>query len=153
MSVFHGVRCCKICCILSLYFLGMTLDQPLRNECPRQTMNLAPPKRTELSWGIWRTRTNFAPTFIWTFSLYPKNRDIKTFVTLKSLAIILPTTRFNIKKFYMVLSLRLCVLYDVTTNDFCLTQPQQSGFVWPRYTVFTVRYALSPYIKHTRSIL
>jgi hypothetical protein len=136
MSVFHGVRCRKIFCILSLYFLGMTLDQLLRNECPRQTMHLASPKRTELSWGIWRTRTNFAPTFTWTLSLYSKNRDIKTFVTFKSLAIILPTTRFNIKKFYMVPSLRLCVLYDLTTNDFCLTQPQQSGFVWPRYSVY-----------------
>jgi len=140
MSVFHGVMGRKIFCILSLYFLGMTLDQLLRNECPRQTMHLAPPRMAELSWGIWRTRTNFAPTFSWTFSLYPKNRDIKTFVTFKSLAIFLPTTRLNIQNFYMVLSLRLCVLYDLTNNnDFCLTQSQQSGFVWPRCTVFTAR--------------
>ena len=33
-------------------------------------------------------------------------------VTFQSLAINLRTTRFNIQKFYMVLTLRLCVLYE-----------------------------------------
>ena len=33
------------------------------------------------------------------------------------------TTRFNNPKFYMVLALGICVLYDLTTNsDLCLTQ-------------------------------
>ena len=45
-------------------------------------------------------------------------------LTFKSLAITLRTTRFNIQKFCMVLTLGVCVWYGLTTNrDFCLTQP------------------------------
>jgi len=36
----------------------------------------------------------------------------------------LRTTRFNNQKFYMVFTLGICVLCDLTTNnDSCLTQP------------------------------
>jgi hypothetical protein len=34
-----------------------------------------------------------------------------TFLTFYSIAVTLHTTRFNIKKFYVVPTLRLCVLY------------------------------------------
>ena len=50
--------------------------------------------------------------------------DFTELLTFQRLAITLRTTKFNIQKFYMVLILRLCVLYDLTTNsDFCLQQP------------------------------
>jgi hypothetical protein len=38
-------------------------------------------------------------------------RRLQWSLTFYSLAVTLRTTRFNIKKFYMVLTLRLCVLY------------------------------------------
>jgi hypothetical protein len=46
------------------------------------------------------------------------------YLTFQILAITLHTTRYNIKKIYLVLTLLLCVLYDPTANsDFCLQQP------------------------------
>jgi hypothetical protein len=58
------------------------------------------------------------------------------------------TTSFNIQKFYMVLALRLNVCID-----FYLAKHQRIGFLQLRWRVFTVRYALSPYIKHTILVL
>jgi hypothetical protein len=44
-------------------------------------------------------------------------------LTFQNPAITLRTARFNIQKFYRVLTLGTCILYDLTTNsDFCLTQ-------------------------------
>jgi hypothetical protein len=51
-------------------------------------------------------------------------------LTFWSLAITLRTTRFNIQKYYMVLTLRLCVLYGShNKQDFNVTQHWQIGFV------------------------
>jgi len=62
-------------------------------------------------------------------------------------------TRLNTRKVYMLLSLRLCVWYDLTRNsEFCLKQYQQIGFLQPRLKVFTPRYGLSHYIKQTHLI-
>jgi hypothetical protein len=38
-------------------------------------------------------------------------------LTFQSLAVTLRTTRFNIKKFYVVLTLRLCVLYGSQNKE------------------------------------
>jgi hypothetical protein len=54
----------------------------------------------------------------------------KVRLSFERLTITLRTTRFKMQKFYMVLTLRLCVMYELTTNsDFCLAQPWQIGFV------------------------
>ena len=67
-----------------------------------------------------------------------------------TLAVTLRTTRFNIQKLYMVLTLRLCVVPRAKNKQRILALHNISRLVlYKRGEVITVRYALSPYIKQT----
>jgi hypothetical protein len=62
-------------------------------------------------------------------------------------------TRFNIKKFHVVPTLRLCVLYGSQNKQQLLPyKTLRDWFLYPKWRVFTVRYALSPYIKQIRFV-
>jgi hypothetical protein len=62
-------------------------------------------------------------------------------------------TRFNIKKFYVVLTLRLCVLYGSQNKQQLLPyKTLKDWFLQPKWRVFTARYALSPNTKQMRSV-
>ena len=70
-------------------------------------------------------------------------------LTLESLLLTLSTTKFNIQKFYIVIAWNLCVLYGSRNKKQILPYATLKDlFLWPRWTVFTVRYTLSPYITH-----
>jgi hypothetical protein len=65
----------------------------------------------------------------------------------------LRTTRFNIKKFYVVPTLRLCVLYGSQNKQQLLPyKTLRDCFLKPTWRVFTARYALSLYIEQTRFV-
>jgi hypothetical protein len=69
------------------------------------------------------------------------------------LAVTLCTTRLNIKKFYVVPTLRLCVLYGSQNKQQLLPyKTSRDWFLSPKWRVFTARYALSPYIKQIRFV-
>jgi hypothetical protein len=54
----------------------------------------------------------------------------------------------------MPLILRLCVLYGSENKEQLLPcTTLKDCFLYPRIRVFTARYGLSPYIKHTRFVL
>jgi hypothetical protein len=62
-------------------------------------------------------------------------------------------TRFNIKKFYVVPTLLLCVLYGSQNKQQLLPYKTLTDrFLQPKRRVFTARYALSPYIKQIRFV-
>ena len=75
-------------------------------------------------------------------------------LTFYSLAVALHITRFNVQKFYMVLMLwfMCCVWTSEQTAHFVIRQFSEIGFVHLRRRVFSVQYALSPYVKQTRFI-
>jgi hypothetical protein len=62
-------------------------------------------------------------------------------------------TRFNIKKFYVVPTLLLCVLYGFQNKQQLLPyKTSRDWFLLPKWRAFTTRYALSPYIKQIRFV-
>jgi hypothetical protein len=72
------------------------------------------------------------------------------YLTSWNLAVALSTAGFNIQKFYVVPTLRLCVLYGSQNKQPLLPYTTFTDwFVQPRRRVFTVRYGLSPYTTHT----
>jgi hypothetical protein len=74
-------------------------------------------------------------------------------LTFQSLAVTLRTTRFHIKKFYVVPTLRLCVVYGSQKKQQLLPyKTLRDRFLKPKWRVFTARYALSPYIKQIRFV-
>ena len=73
---------------------------------------------------------------------------------LLKLAVTLRSTRFNIQQFYMVLTLRLCILYGFQNKLQLLPYRSSTDlfiyiytYIYARLIVFTARYALSPNIK------
>jgi hypothetical protein len=63
------------------------------------------------------------------------------------------TIRFNIKKLYVVPTLRLCVLYGSQNKQQLVPYKTLTDwFLQPKWRVFTARYALSPYIKQIRFV-
>jgi hypothetical protein len=79
---------------------------------------------------------------------FKDHNQCELYLTFWSLAVSLCTTRFNIKKFHVVPTLRLCVLYGSQNKRrlFRYTALTDS-FLQPRRRVFTARYVLGPYIK------
>jgi hypothetical protein len=62
-------------------------------------------------WEVTDGVQNFAETALRRDHLGFVNINWRMILTFSSLAVTLHTTRFNIKKFYVVPTLRLCVLY------------------------------------------
>jgi hypothetical protein len=82
-----------------------------------------------------------------------EDKNKKRILTFQGLAVTLHTTRFSIKKFYVVLTLRLCVLYGSQNKQQLLPyKTLRDWFLYPKWRVFTARYVLSPYIKQIRFV-
>jgi hypothetical protein len=85
-------------------------------------------------------------------------RTCPGFLPFQSLAVTLRTTRFNklfnkFKEFYVVPTLRLCVLYGSQNKQQLLPyNTLRDWFLWPKWRVFTARYALSLYIKQAHFV-
>jgi len=64
-----------------------------------------------------------------------------------------PTARFNIQKFYVVITWNLCVLYGSRNKQQILPyKTLKDWFFKPRWRVLTARYTQSPYITQIRFV-